>query len=402
MNILQLDLADKKQVRDFLGLPFRIYRDIPQWVPPLRMDERARLDLKRYPFYRHSQAAFFLAERFSSPRGRPPIGGRWARACLERSRRGEGEIVGRLAVLDNRSYNEFNHEKTAFFYLFECENDLDAARALFESAFDWARARDLNRMLGPKGFTALDGFGLLVKGFEHRPAFGLPYNPPYYSVLIEAAGFKPLNDSVSGYMGANIQFPARIHELAARIQGRRGLTIARFRTRRDLRALVAPLKDLYNAALGGTSGGTLITDEEAQALASQLLWFADPKLIKIVMKDERPVGFLFAYPDVSAALQRTKGRLFPFGWLALLLELRRTEWININGAGMVEEYRGLGGTAILFSEMFKSVTENPRYRHAEVVQIGVENDKMQREMENFGIDFYKMHRTYVKDLLLLA
>ncbi len=373
MKIIQIDLANRKQVRVFLDLPFRIYRDIPQWVPPLRMDERARLDPRRYPFYDHSSAAFFLA-------------------CKN------GQAIGRLAVLDNRLYNVYNQKKTAFFYLFECENDLDAARALFESAFDWARARGLNKMLGPKGFTALDGFGLLVKGFEQRPAFGLPYNPPYYPALIESVGFKLLDDSVSGYMGANTQFPARIHELSERIQQRRGLTIARFRTRRDLRALVAPLKELYNAALGGTSGGTPITDAEAQAMASQLLWFADPKLIKIVMKDERPVGFLFAYPDISAALQKTKGRLFPFGWLALLRELKRTDWININGAGMVEEYRGLGGTAILFSEMAKSVLDNPRYRHAEVVQIGMENDKMQREMQNFGIDFYKMHRTYVKDL----
>jgi len=112
------------------------------------------------------------------------------------------------------------------------------------------------------------------------------------------------------------------------------------------------------------------------------------------MKDNRPVGFLLAYPDISAALQKTKGRLFPFGWLIMLRELRTTDWININGAGMVEEYRGLGGTAILYSEIFKSVTENPRYRHAEVVQIGLENDKMQRELQNFGIDFYKMHRIY--------
>ncbi len=137
-------------------------------------------------------------------------------------------------------------------------------------------------------------------------------------------------------------------------------------------------------------------------MTNQMLWIADPKLIKIVMKDDRPVGFLFAYPDISAALQKTKGRLFPFGWLTILRELRTTDWININGAGMIEEYRGLGGTAILYSEIFKSVTENPRYHHAEVVQIGLENDKMQREMQNFGIDFYKMHRTYVKDLLLLA
>jgi hypothetical protein len=87
------------------------------------------------------------------------------------------------------------------------------------------------------------------------------------------------------------------------------------------------------------------------------------------------------------------------GWLTLFLELRRTDWININGAGLLPEYRGSGGTAILYSEMFKSVSENPRYKHAEIVQIGVENENMQREMENFGIDFHKMHRTYSREFV---
>ena len=111
------------------------------------------------------------------------------------------------------------------------------------------------------------------------------------------------------------------------------------------------------------------------------------------MKDDDPVGFLFAYPDISAALQRTHGHLFPFGWLDMLLELKRTKWININGAGILGKYRGLGGTAILFSEMYKSVAES-RYRYADVVQIGVENDKMQRELTDLGINFYKTHRLY--------
>ncbi len=116
------------------------------------------------------------------------------------------------------------------------------------------------------------------------------------------------------------------------------------------------------------------------------------------MKDDKAVGFLFAYPDVSAALQKTKGKLFPFGWLTLLQELKRTDWLNINGAGLLPEYRGSGGTAILYSEIFKSVRDSGQFKHAEVVQIGVENEAMQREMENFGIDFYKTHRTYVRDL----
>ena len=372
MNSIQIDLTDRMQVKEFLALPFRIYCDIPQWVPPMQTDERLRLDPKRYPFYRHSNAAFFLARQ-------------------------NARTVGRLAVLDPFLYNEYNHEETAFFYLFECENDPDAASELFTAGFEWARSRGLNKMIGPKGFTALDGLGLLVKGFELRPALGLPYNPPYYPQLIEAQGFEKANEIVSGYLGPDIEFPERIHELAARIQQRRGLRIARFHTRGELRAALGHLKALYNGALEGTSGGTPITDEEIKALADQMLWFADPNLIKIVMKDDRPVGFLLAYPDISAALQKTRGQLFPFGWITILRELRTTDWININGAGMIEEYRGLGGTAILYSEMFKSVVENPRYRHVEVVQIGLENDKMQREMENFGMDFYKMHRTYQKN-----
>ena len=380
MNITQINLTDKKQVQDFLTLPTHIYAGIPQWVPPLEMDDRIRLDPKRYPFYRHSQAGFFLA--YDGPRA-----------------------VGRLAVLDNRLYNEYNHEEMAFFYLFECENNPTISQGLFNAAFDWARARGLTQVIGPKGFTVLDGFGLLVKGFEHRPAFGLPYNPPYYPDLIKAAGFQPERDAVSGYLGADIQFPERIHRLAERIAQRRGLRIARYRTRNDLRAFIPKLKELYNNALRGTAGNAPLTDAEVKMMGDQLLWFADPRLLKIVYKvedphkgKEEPVGFLMAYPDISAALQKIKGKLFPFGWIALLREFKRTDWLNINGAGLLPEYRGSGGTAILYSELFKSVVETSQFQHAEVVQIGTENENMLRDLENFGVDFYKVHRTYVYTL----
>lgn len=137
---------------------------------------------------------------------------------------------------------------------------------------------------------------------------------------------------------------------------------------------------------------------EAESLAAQMLWFADPKLIEIVMKDDKPIGFLFAYPDVSAAVQKIKGKVFPFGWIHLLLELRRTKWININGAAMVEGHRGSGGTALLFSEMYKSVI-NSRYKYADIVQMGVENEKMQREMADLGIKFHKKHRVYSRAIV---
>jgi hypothetical protein len=242
-----------------------------------------------------------------------------------------------------------------------------------------------------------------VKWFEHRPAFGLPYNPPYYPDLIEAVGFQTERDAVSGYLGADIQFPERVHELAERLAKRRGLRIARYRTRNDLRAFIPKMKELYNNALRGTAGNAPLTDDEIKMMANQLLWFSDPRLLKVVMKvddsgNEEPVGFLMAYPDISAALQRTKGRIFPFGWIALLRKFKRTDWLNINGAGLLPEYRGSGGTAILYSELFKSVVETGQFRHAEIVQIGLENDNMLRDLENFGADFYKMHRTYLRPL----
>jgi hypothetical protein len=373
MDIVQLDFNNKIHLRDFLALPFSIYKDLPQWVPPLQMDERLRLDRKRFPFYRHSQAGFFLA--------------------YEGTR-----LVGRLAVLDNGRYNEFNRAKTAFFYLFECEKNFDAASGLFGLAFDWARSRGLGEIIGPKGFTPMDGFGLLVRGFEYRPAFGLPYNPAYYIDLIEAQGFVKESEAVSGYLSTHTDFPVRIHELANRLVQRRGLRILRCSTRTDLRRLIPYFKELYNSSIEGTSGNTPLTDNEMDSLANQMVWLADPELVKLVMKNEKPVGFLLAYPDVSAALQKTQGKLFPIGWLSMLRELKNTDWVNINGAGLLPEYRGSGGMAILYSELFKSLQENPRYKHAELVQIGVENANMQRELQNFGVDFYKLHQVYRRGL----
>jgi hypothetical protein len=373
MDILKIDTTNRRDAKRFLDFPFSLYKNIPQWVPPFDSDARRMLDRQRHPFYKHSGADFFVA--------------------LKNDR-----TVGRLAVLENRRYNEFNHTRQALFYLFEAEDDVAISRGLFDAAFEWARARNLAELFGPKGFTALDGMGLLVKGFEHRPALGIPYNPAYYPRLLEAAGFEGLQDVVSGHLDpSNLNFPEKIHHISEMVQKRRGLRIARYNTRRDLRALIGPLKKMYNDSLGGTEGNVPLTDDEMQTMADQLLAYADPHLIKIVMKDDQPIGFLFAYPDVSAAVQRTKGKLFPFGWIDLLLEFKRTKWVNINGAGIVEQYRGNGGMAILFSEMYKSVKDGG-FQHADLVQIGADNDKMQREIASLGIDFYKMHRMYSKKI----
>ncbi|HEY3310066.1 MAG TPA: hypothetical protein VGK00_00365 [Anaerolineales bacterium] len=380
MLTYQIDPAQKKDTQLFLELPFRLYSGNRQWVPPLDVEARMVLDKKRHPFYRHSEAAFFV--------------------CMH-----ENRLVGRLAVLNNKRYNEYNHSQMAFFTLFEAENNTEAVLSLFEAASIWARDRELCELTGPKGFSLLDGMGLLVKGFEHRPAFGIPYNLEYYPEQLEGIGFETESENVSGYLDPSAAIPIRIHEISRRIQDRRGLEIANYHTRWDLRKLIPRLKELYNGALEGSSGTYPLENAEVNAMAVQLMGFADPKLIKVVMKTakspqekDKPVGFLLAYPDVSAALQASGGRLFPWGWLKILQERDRTDWVNINGAGMLDEYRGLGGTAILFSEMQKAISASGQFRHAEIVQIDVKNERMQRELRDLGVNFYKMHRIYRKDL----
>lgn len=372
MDIITVDTTDRRQVRQFLALPFRLYRQVPQWVPPLDPDARLMLDRQHHPFYQHSAAEFFLAVE-------------------------DGRAIGRLAVLDNHNYNVFHKERTAFFCLFECENNPQAARGLFEAAVAWARQRGLERLLGPKGFTALDGVGLLVQGFEHRPAFGVPYNLPYYAALVEAAGLKRKGDVLSGHFEVGRPFPSKIHEVARRIEQRRGLHIARFKTRRDLEALVPRLGELYNSALDGPPNNVPLTLAELRMLADQLLSYADPRLVKAVMKGDEMIGYLFAYPDVSAAVQRSKGRLWPLGWLDLLLEFKRTPWVNVSGAGILRKFRGPGGMAILFSEMHKSIIEGG-FKHADLVQISADDDPLQHELRDLGIDLYKAHRLYERPL----
>lgn len=372
MEIIQFEPEDKINREKFIKLPFTLYDHTPQWVPPLEMDILRIFNRKSFPFYQHSEATFFIFNR-------------------------KNQTIGRLAVLNHKRYNNYNNQKTAFFYLFECIDDQEAAQELFSHAFKWAKDQGLDHMIGPKGFTVFDGLGLLIEGFQYRPAFGIPYNHQYYESLITSLGFSPLRDLVSGYLDENFKMPSKITEIAELLKIRRGLTVTTFKNKKELRKKLIYLKDLYNSALHSVGGNPPITDEEIKSLLNQLLWFADPRLIKFVMKDNKPIGFLLAYPDISEALQKTKGKLFPFGWIESLLELQRTKWMNINGAGIVEGYRGIGGTALLFTEMLNSVIET-RYRFADIVQIGTENEKMQRELRELGIDFYKTHRVYSRIL----
>jgi len=373
MHIHRLDPTDRRDVRRYIEFPFRLYHESRLWVPPFVDEVRAQLDPRRHPFYQHSQAAFFLA--------------------LEGD-----EVVGRIGVLDNARYNRYRGERTALFYHFEAVNDRTVSRALFDVAFDWARGRGLDLMWGPKGFMAADGQGLLVEGFEHRPALGIAYNYPYYGELVEDAGFEKQLDFVSCYLDRQMSIPSRFLEVAEKVKRRRGFRTVRFRTKTELRAMIPRVTAAYNSAFVEVQGFVPVTEAEAKAIGDRILSVADPALITLLMRGDELVGFVLAYPDLSAAIQRCRGRLWPTGWYHLLREFKRTRWLNFNGAAILEPYRGLGGNALLYAELYQTLIGRTQYQYADLVQIQETNTRMIRELEALEVKPYKKHRLYQRSL----
>ncbi|MBP7688481.1 MAG: hypothetical protein KA765_11255 [Thermoflexales bacterium] len=369
-----VDLGHRAHIRRFIDLPYRLYRNHPQWVPPLRMDMELMLNKTKHPFYDHSDAAFFIAVR-------------------------DGRDVGRIAALENKPFNAYHHTRQAQFYLFECEDQLDTATALFEAAFNWARARGLDKIVGPKGFGALDGYGLLVEGFEHRQMMTMMnYNFAYYPRLVEALGFHKDVDFISCYLDSSTyHLPDRIRSIAERVERRGLLSVKRFKSKAELKEWAPRIGEAYNNAFVNNWEYYPLTQREIKFILDNILVIADPRLIKIITSGDQVVGFLFGFHDVSAALQRAKGRLFPFGLIGLLLELRRTKWVALNGAGILPEFQGRGGNALLYNEMDKTIREFG-FHHADLTQVANTAVQMRNDLVNIGGELYKTHRVYERAL----
>ena len=186
MNIIELDFNNSIHKKDFINFPFHLYKDNANWVPPLQSELRTVLNPQKHPFYRHSEARFFLAKE-------------------------SDQVVGRLSALINKNYTQFHNESVGFFYFFDSINDQIVMNGLLDHAIKWFKQSGIKKIIGPKGFLRSNGFGILVKGFDFLPALGIPYNYPYYDDLLSGFGFKKLTDHMSGYLYAKNPLPEKLH-----------------------------------------------------------------------------------------------------------------------------------------------------------------------------------------------
>ena len=375
VTIEKVDTENKGQVRRFVELSRRIYADCPQWVPPLNVDAYNQLNRKKHPFHEHSDVEFFLAVR-------------------------DGRDVGRIAVIENKLYNGYHKKQTANFYLFECDNDPEAAKLLFDTAEEWSKARDLNILIGPKGMGPLDGYGVLVFGHEHRQTMTmLNYNHAYYQSLVEAQGFVKEVDFVSCYLPADkFQIPERVKRITERVMQRGHLEIKTFKNKKELLSWADRIGTAYNNAFVQNWEYYPLTQREIDFVVENIMTIADYRLIKIIVHENDVVGFLFAFHDVSAAMQRAKGRLFPFGLLDILMEIRRTNTVSVNGMGILPEFQGHGGNALLYYAMGDTLLNFGQFAHVEMTQVAETTEQMRADLKNLNGVEYKNHRVYRKEL----
>ncbi|MBX3039031.1 MAG: hypothetical protein KF758_19120 [Anaerolineales bacterium] len=373
--IEKVDTGNKKQVKRFVELPYQIYANCPQWVPPLNIDAYNQLNRKKHPFHEHSDVDFFLAVR-------------------------DGKDVGRIAAIENKPFNQYHKEKTADFYFFESENNQETATALFNTVEEWAKSRGLDKLIGPKGMGPLDGYGTLTFGFEHRQTMTmLNYNHSYYPELIEALGFIKEVDFVSCYLPADkFQMPERVEKIAERVMQRGNLEIKTFKSKKELLKWADRIGTAYNNAFVNNWEYYPLTQREIDFVVENIMTIADYRLIKIIVHGEDVVGFLFAFHDVSAALQRARGKLFPFGLLDILFEIRRTNTVSVNGMGILPQHQGHGGNALLYYAMGKTLLEFSQFSHVEMTQVAETTEQMRADLKNLNGMEYKNNRVYKKEI----
>ena len=372
MKIRILDTYNKKDVARFIQLPFDLYHDNPNWIPPLVNDMRFNMDRDRHPTYRHADVDFLIAES-------------------------EGQTLGRLAVIHNRHHSEMTHRQCGFFYYFDAVNDKQVSGALFQTACDWAVKRGLTEITGPRGLLRFDGTGLLVKGFEYPAAAGMAYNDPYYDELVIDAGFVKLTDHFSGFMPSDYTLPDEMKRFAEKVKAKTCYSVKTFSSKEELRKWIKPLGDVFNSSFALGRDFYPVTEEEFALTASRLLSIVRPELIKFILYGDQMVGFILAYPDVADALRQTKGRLLPFGWITLMQAPRKSKRLLLNGYGLLPEHQGRGATALMYMEMYQS-GKPMGFESAESLQVDEGNYRSWAEHEHLKIVFHKAHRSYIKYL----
>ena len=365
---LTLDIVTSKtDLQDFLKLPWQIYQNSPLWVPPLLSEVEETLDTQRNPFWKHAQREVYLVRR-------------------------DGKPVGRIAAITDDNHNSFHEDKIGFFGFFECIEDFEVARLLWDEARKWLKAKKRDGMRGPVSPSMNDENAFLLEGFDKPPTVMMPYTPEYYLRLAEQYGFHKAKDLLAFIKYAKDGIPDRIEKMIKRIKERTGVKVRPFNMK-EFKRDAQFLKEIYNAAWEKNWGFVPMTEEEMDLAAKKLKQFAEPNLVLFVEMDGKPVGVSVTVPDINQILIKLNGKLGLVEMLKFLYYKNKITGVRSLIGGVMKEYRETGLITVLF---YESAVANRKlgYDWCELGWNLEDNDLVNRFDTAIGGKIYKKYRIY--------
>ncbi len=370
MPVQVIPVTTKKQLMQFIKLPFRLYRDDPNWVPPLIMEQKAFFNPKKNPYYEHSEVQLFLALS-------------------------DGKPVGRISAHTNTQHNNFHKDKIGFFGFFESEHNTEIARALLDEVERWLRARGCDTARGPLNFSVNDECGLLVEGFDTPPFVMMPHNSPWYQDLISGCGYEKAMD-LYAWLLHDEAMNQRLEKFAERAKQRGGFTVRKI-DKKKLKSEIEIVFTLYTKAWEYNWGFVPMTRAEFDHTVKALLPVVDPDFVYIAEVDGTPVGFSVALPDYNMVLSKLNGRILPFGFIKALYYKNKIRRARILTLGILKDYQKRGIDAVFHYLTYKNgLTKG--FHDGELSWILETNTVMNQAAAKLGATIHKTYRIFDKRL----
>jgi GNAT superfamily N-acetyltransferase len=376
--VAEIEISQVNSCRDrdaFIKFQWRIYANDPAWVPPLIIERKTFLNRNRHPFYKHGDAALFLARR-------------------------DGKIVGRIMASDDPNYNALHQSNVGCFGLFECIDDADVAATLFQAAAGWLRKNGRTEIMGPIDYSTNYVCGLLIDGFQFAPTILTAHNPPYYRKLIESCRFAKEKDWYAWWFADPAKAAKRLRRLAERFRKRNPVTL-RPGNLKNIREESRRLRQIYNQAWQKNWGFVPFAEAEFEFMTDEMKPLLVPEFTWIAEIGNEPIGFTLCLPDINVALRHVNGRLtrfgLPIGLIKLLYYKRLIRKGRLIALGVVEKYRHAGVAEMLVLRIIEE-TMIKRGITGELSMTLEDNVMINRFVEAIGAQRYKTYRIFKSTL----
>jgi GNAT superfamily N-acetyltransferase len=357
----------------FIDFQLTLYADDPNFIRPIIVERRDFIDARKNPFLSHAELELFVATR-------------------------DGEVVGRIAAINDPNYNQFHNTETGFFGMFESIDDRSVAGALFDAASRWVRSKGMKQIMGPVNLSFNHDCGILIDGFDYAPTMMMAYNPRYYPSLLEANRMTKAKDLWSFELSTSIAPPEKVVRVAERVREQDGIRV-RPLNMKDLREEIRRLKSIYNAMLERLWGFVPMSEEEFDFVAARLrpLVQIRPELCLIAEVRGEPVAFSLTLPDSNMALKPANGHLttfgLPIGLAKMYWAARGIDRLRVLLFGIKPGYRRRGLDAILYLDTLRAARALG-YGWGEIGWAAEDNTLMIRAIEAMGARRYKTYRIY--------